>query len=171
MLNISPLDSLINVLEGRARMIARELCSHYDHVACDRYVSHFVLMHTDHVHYLKAGNFSSAYTVLKAIGRLSQRLEREELLARQRAARPKRRLRIRQERFRRGPLVCGYVTGDFREFSPKFDTGMSKLMVYEPSLLQACAWSWSRSQQDAAEVYNRLVAGSPQESPEAELVG
>jgi hypothetical protein len=157
MIAVSPLDNLIGSLEGRARKIARELGSRYEYVPCDRYVSHFVLLHTDHIQCLRSGNFSSAYVLLKAIGRLSQRVEREELMARQRLERSKRRLKLRPERFRRGPLVCGYVTGDFREFSPKFSTDLSKLMVYEPSLLQACAWSWSRSQKDAAEVYTRLA--------------
>jgi hypothetical protein len=141
MSEISPLDNLIYSLEGRARQIARELGRRYEHVACERYVTHFVLLHTDHIQCLKSGDFSSAYVILKAIGRLSQRIEREEHSA----------------RHRRGPMVCGYVTGDFREFSPKYDTDLSKLMVYEPSFLKAVTWSWSRSQKDAASVYNRLA--------------
>jgi len=118
---------------------------------------------------LKAGNFSSAYVLLKTIGRLSQRIEREELNARQRAESPRRRLKHRPERYRRGPMVCGYVTGDFREFSPKFDSDLSKLMTYEPSILRACAWSWSRSQQDAADIYNRLAENSPSEPEYAQI--
>jgi hypothetical protein len=157
MSSISPLDNLISALEGRARQIARELNERYEHVACERYVTHFVLLHTDHIQCLRSGNFSSAYTLLKSIGRLSQRLEREEHVNRTRSERPRRRLKLREERFRRGPMVCGYVTGDFREFSPKYDTCLSKLMTYEPSILRAVSWSWSRSQRDAADVYNRLA--------------
>jgi hypothetical protein len=108
--------------------------------------------------------------LLKSIGRLSQRLEREELIARQRLDKQKKRLKIRPERFRRGPLVCGYVTGDFREFSPKFDTDLSKIMTYEPSLLRACSWSWSRSQRDAAEVYNRLAASCTEDNLDPQLI-
>ncbi len=153
----SPLDNLIISFESRARQIARELNEHYKHIACERYVTHFVLMHTEHIQCLKSGDFTSAYVILKAIGRLSQRIEREEHTAQNRIDRSARRLKLRPERFRRGPIVCCYVTGDFREFSPKFDTDLSKLMIYEPSILRAVAWSWSRSQQDAALVYNRLA--------------
>jgi hypothetical protein len=128
------------------------------------------MLHTDHVQCLRSGNFTSAYVLLKSIGRLSQRIEREEAAGRQRAEQTKRRLKLRPERFRRGPVVCGYVTGDFREFSPKFDTELSKIMTYEPSLLRACSWSWSKSQHDAAEVYNRLTETCDDYLPDAEEV-
>jgi hypothetical protein len=152
----SLLDQLIIAFEARARLIARTLSSRYTYVSCEKYVTHFVMLHTDHIHCLRNGDFTTAYNLLRSIGRLSQRLEEEEAKLRQRAECPNKRLKLREERFRRGPLVCGYVAGDFRSFSPKFDTTLSKIVADEPSILQVGVWSWSRGQRDAAEVYNKL---------------
>ena len=151
------LDELISAFECRARKVARDLTTRYDYVPCERYAARFVALHTDHIRLLRSGDFSRAYEHLQSIGRLSQRLEREEHMMKHRAERPKIRLKFRAERFRRGPMVCCYLAGDFREFSPKFDTSLSKIMTAQPSLLKLGTWSWSHGQRDAAQIYNRLL--------------
>ena len=111
---------LAEVLEARAERIRRELAGHYAHTPVDVFLARFGELHARHVRELRAGRIAPAHRVLDEIHDVSFQLEWKEFWTDREVNHPGAVYELADDAFTRGPLICAYVVGDMRSYSPLY---------------------------------------------------
>lgn len=118
----SRLEELIAILEERARTIREQLAPHVRYVKVQEYLNEFSDLHSRHLQSLRAQNLLLAHELLIKIHDLSFRLARDEFWARHHAETPYLQYKLRGDAFSRGSMICSYVAGDLKSYSPCYPT-------------------------------------------------
>lgn len=111
---------LAEALEARAERIGRELAGFYTYTPVDGFLARFEELHEKHVRELHAGRVAPAHRVLNGIHDVSFELEWKEFWTDREINHPDAVYELADDAFTRGPLICAYLVGDMRSYSPLY---------------------------------------------------
>jgi HNH endonuclease len=111
------LEELIKILEFRAAAIERDLQNCY-RVEVAHCLPKFLSLHKEHIAALRRRDYVLAHEILQEINRLSYSLETSEVGLLRKPGLDY--AMLSSEHYSRGALMCGYVAGDLRRESKRY---------------------------------------------------
>lgn len=119
-------DELIKLLCNRADKIRKKLNTFYKYIEVKKYLDEFIDLHNKHINALKSGNIILAHEILCDIHNLSFEIEKDEFWTRHKIETPNVHYSLRKDIFKRGILICGYIVGDLKSYSPMYPSDLYK---------------------------------------------